>query len=503
MADEEKTGVDLDEQETASVEAEGEADGVETEEQSDDEKLMAKLEEAVEVDVEEIGALRKKLSITIPRTLIDDQMGDQLAELKREATIPGFRRGRAPLRLVEKRFGNDVGEEVGASLLSKGYLAATNKLELNTLGDPLIWAKIPEQISDESGMNKAAVVDRLVKLEEAIDHLHLPKEGDFSFSCEVELKPEFELPELEGIAVEKASQEVSEADVDDEVKRRMAFRGRYAPVEDGPIVEDDLVVGDLAVVVDGDTVKSEANAMLAARDQFYSGMQLTGLGDALVGKKAGDEVELEVTFPEDYETPERRGKTGTFGLQIADVKRLEIPELTEELLSELGYDDETDLRDTMKAALEQRQEGEVKEAMRQQITAHVLKGVDFALPEGLSQRQADAIVRRRMIEMYQAGMPETEISKQLDELRLRAVEQAAEDLKLFFVMDKIATEREISVSEDEMNGAIASIAGMQGKRFDRMRDELIKNDGISALYLRLRDGKILDALLEKAEITEK
>jgi len=478
------------------------SDDEDQEELSDEEKLMAKLQEAIEVEIEDIGPLYKKLDIRIPRTVIDERMGEQFAELKREAAVPGFRRGRAPLRLVEKRFGHEVGDDTAAQLVSSGYLAATKKLDLKTLGDPLVWAKIPEEVVDESGMSKTVASDKLVTVEKALDHLRIPKEGDFTYSCEVELKPQFELPDLDGIAVTKPAETVTDDDVSEDIRRLLAFRGRYVPVESGPVKADDLVVGNMKVIVDGEAIKSEANAMLAARDQQYQGLDLKGFGEAVVGKSTGDEVQLAITVPDDYDTSELRGKGGTFELAIEDVKRLEIPELTTELLGEIGYDDEADFRATMRSNLEQRLAGRAKEAMRRQVTEHLLGATDFELPEGLSQRQADAIVRRRMVELYQSGMPEAEINKHLDELRVGATEEAASDLKSYFVLDKIADDREIDVSEDEVNGAIASIAAMQGKRFDRMRDELVKNDGMTALYLRLRDAKILDSLLESANVTE-
>jgi trigger factor len=501
MADEEQSGTEEvvgDGAETAT--ADPTAEGAEL---SAEAKLMAKLEAGVRVNAHDIGPLRKKLDIAVPRDLIDDQMGEQFAELRREAAVPGFRRGRAPLRLVQKRFGQDVGDQLTTQLLTNGYMAAVKKLELKTLGDPLVWADIPEEITDAAGMHKTVVAPKLVAVDQALDHMRMPKEGDFAFSCEVELRPQFELPELDGIAVERAARSVNEEDVNAEVKRLLAFRGKFAPVTEGTILIDDLVVGDIDVVVEGASIKTEANAMLAARDLGYAGLQLKGLGEALVGKTTGDKIELPVTIPDDYDAPDHRGKPATFKLTIQDVKRLQIPELTPELLGELGYKDEAELRELIKGGLDRRVQNSVREAMRTQVTDYLLAHTAFDLPEGLSHRQADAIVGRRMVEMYQAGLPEAEIVKRLDQLRVGAAEKAAVDLKLYFIMDKIAEVREIDVSEDEMNGAIASIASMQNKRFDRIRDELSKNNGMTSLYLRLRDGKILDALLESAKITEK
>lgn len=500
MAEKEDSSLDLqEEQDQAESQQEPEAP---QEEVSDEEKLMARLQEALAVQVEDLGPLRKKLSITIPRSLIDERLGEQFAELKREAMVPGFRRGRAPLRLVEKRFGHDVGDELSAQLVSNGYLAAVKKLELDPLGDPLVWAQVREPASDESGMNKTVVTEKLVTVEKALDHLRLPKEGDFAFSCEVELRPEFDLPDLEGIAVTRPVLTVTDQDVETEIKRRLAFRGRFEPVEGGRIEANDLLIGDLKVVVDGQAVKSETNAMIPARDQVYEGLSLDGWGKLVVGQPSGATVSLEVTFPEDYETPDLRGKHGTLEFTIHDLKRLAVPDLTSQLLEELGFEDESELHNLVKTDLEVRANNRVREAMRGQVIKYLVERTSFELPEKLSRQQTDAIVYRRMVDMLQAGLPEAEVNQRVDELRLRAAKEAEDDLKLFFLMDKIAQEREIDVSEDELNGAIAAMAGMRNMRFDRMRDELIKSRSMTALYLRIRDGKILDSLLDAAQIED-
>ena len=104
--------------------------------------------------------------------------------------------------------------------------------------------------------------------------------------------------------------------------------------------------------------------------------------------------------------------------------------------------------------------------------------------------------------MYQAGVPEAEIEKQMDELRAKVHDQAVRDIKLFFILEKIAEDRDINVSEEQVNGAIAQIAQQSNKRFDRVRDDLSKGDGLATLYYQLRDQQVLDALLTEAKITE-
>ena len=140
--------------------------------------------------------------------------------------------------------------------------------------------------------------------------------------------------------------------------------------------------------------------------------------------------------------------------------------------------------------------------MREQIGEYLLEKTKLDIPEGLSQRQTDRSLARRRISMYQAGMPETEIEKQMDALQAQAHDQSVRDLKLFFILEKIAEVREVEVSEEQLNAAIAQIAQQSRKRFDRVRDELSKGQGLSTLYLQLRDQRVLVGLLKEAKVTE-
>ena len=123
----------------------------EQEELSKEEEIKAKLKEAITVECEEIGSLRQKLTITVPRETLDERMTDQFAELKRDALVPGFRKGHAPLRLVEKRFASDVGEQLTSEIISGAYMAAVEKEDLKPLGDPLFWIKVKDKDADEGG----------------------------------------------------------------------------------------------------------------------------------------------------------------------------------------------------------------------------------------------------------------------------------------------------------------------------------------------------------------
>ena len=167
---------------------------------TDEEQAMAKLKEAIDVQVDDAGTLRKKLTITLPAGTVTERRSEQFGELKRDSVVPGFRKGHAPLKLVEKRFGQDVNSQLSSQLLSSSYLAAVEKEDLKTIGDPMIWA--------EDAKSDAGAPPKLVSIEQAFELIELPSEGDFTYSCEIELQPEFDLPELKGIKIEEPNDSI-------------------------------------------------------------------------------------------------------------------------------------------------------------------------------------------------------------------------------------------------------------------------------------------------------
>ena len=469
---------------------------------SEEEQAMAELKEAISVEKEEVGSLRLKLTVTIPEEALEKRRSEQFTDLKRDALVPGFRKGHAPMELIEKRFASDVGEQLKSKLISSGYMAAIEKEELKPLGDPLFWVTVEEERVGEDDKTRTVETEKLVAIDTALETLTIPKSGPLTFSCEVELKPEFELPNLEKIPVERPKVTIGDDDVDAEANRMLAIRGTFQPVEKGGVKIDDMLYVDMKMSVGDEVIASEQNIDLAARDLRLKGVPLKGLGDALKGKKLNDDVSFEASVPDDHENIDLRGKTAKFDFAIREIKRLHVPPVDKEFLTSFGVESEEQWRSMIRSALEGRLDAVIRDGMHGQISQYLIDHTELEIPSGLSQRQRDRAVSRQMIEMYQAGVPEAEIEKQIDELRATAQQRAEQELKLFFVLEKIAEDKSIEVSEEQMNGAIAAIAQRTQKRFDRVRDELSKGEGLAVLYHKLRDQLTLDLLLDDAKVTE-
>ncbi len=474
-----------------------EEESLTTDEESQEEDLKELLKKSIRIKMDDAGVLRKRIEISIPRDDLDRELDKDYKELIREAIVPGFRRGRAPRRLVEKRFGGEVGEQVLTRLISTAYMAATEKEDIKAIGDPMVWVKVKDKKAKEEEAR-----ERLVDMASAVKDMKLPDEGELSFKCEVELKPEFELPELDDVEIEKPKMEITDEQVDEQIKRMLAMRGTFAPVLDGKIEPDDMVICDMTMTVGGKEIKTQDNMQLAARPQQIEGVTIEKLGDALKGAKIGDKKKVEGELPEDYEEVELRGKKATFELKINEIKRLQLPPLDKEFLESMGFESKDEYRTFVRGRMESQLDQEVKRSQRNQVREYLLENTELELPEGLSNRQTERAVVRQMIELQRQGVPQAEIEKHADELRTGAREQAIRDLKLYFILEDIAEKLDIEVTEEEINGQIAAMAQAYNQRFDRVRDELARNNGIESLYLDIRDEKCIDSILEKAKIVE-
>jgi trigger factor len=468
---------------------------------SKEERLKARLKETVLFEKEGIGPLRIMLTVTVPREVLDERLDDEFKEIKRDATIPGFRKGHAPLKLVEKRFATDVGDQIKVQMFANGYMAAVEKAELKTLGDPLFRVKLKKD-SAEVDRARPAESEKLLPLDQALDSLALPKEGPLRFSCEVELRPEFELPALEKIPVRRPKISITEDDVEKELQKLRMTRATYEPVENGTAALDDLLYGDIQIRVGDQVVKKEENTELAARDFRYQGIPLPGFGEAVVGKSIGETATLEVTIPDDHDDVGLRGQRAQCDVTIREIKRINLPPLNEKLLSALDCESEDDLRVLLRKTMADSLDDILRKALRKQIGDYLVAHTSLEIPGGMSQRQTDRAIARRQLEMIHANTPQAEIDQAMDEWRVKAHEQVQTDLKLFFILEKIAEIDDVSVSEEEINNAIAGIARRSNMRFDRVRDDLSRGDRLTSLYVFMRDQKVLDRLLERADIVD-
>ena len=443
-------------------------------------------EEKLIVSVEDSGPARKLLKIEISEAKIKEKIEETFGNLRDEASIPGFRRGRAPRRLLEKRFGSSIKDDAKSQLLSEAYTQAIEENELDVIGEP--------EVKDG-------------------DKIELPESGSLKLEIEVEISPDVELPSFEDIKVTKTKAEVTDEDVDAEVNRYCERFGKAANVEDAIVEAGDFLKANVTIYPQDKAGDDEA-AIATLNDTYImvngenadfkghvAGIVVEDLGKKLAGKKIGEELTIEMTGPKSHENDEIKEKPIAIKIVINAVERLE-PAPVEEVLKSVGMESEEDFRNRLKEMLEAQKEREQKSDMYQQVNDQLVEKVALELPEGLTGRQIERVLQRQKMEMLYRGTPEQEIEAKLAETRSESEEAATKQLKLFFIIDKASRELDVDVNENELNGQIAMIAMQQGRRPEKLRQEMQKRGELEQLYLQLREQKTLDKILEKAVVEE-
>lgn len=427
------------------------------------------------VKIEDVAPATKKVSVEIPAERIAAKLSENLDELQSKAALPGFRVGHAPQKLIEKRFGADLREDVTRQLLSESYQQAIESNKLDVVGEPEF---------------------------DSADKIKLPESGPLNYSFQVEIRPSFELPELKGIAIKKPKVELTEEHLSQAMKNLCEQQGTLVPVEDGGLQAKDRVTADFVFKLDGNELNAQKNAQFILQPARIAGIFIEDIDQQLAGLKPGESKTLSVKAPADHPREEIRDKDITIEVTISDIKRLEPAEINQDFLESLGFENEQELRDALKEQLEIRVHNDVQQAMRDQVVKFLMEKIQMELPSKMSARQESRIVQRRASDLLMRGMPVAEIEASIEKIKAGAGEQAAAELKSFFVLDKIAEQYDIQVGEAELNEIIATTAMQTGERPEKLKQRLAKDGTLTNIYLRLRENKAIDKILEDAAIED-
>lgn len=424
------------------------------------------------VAVDDAGTLKKKVTVTVPAEKIAAKREEMFGELSTSAQVPGFRIGRAPRRLLEKRFGKEVQSDVRNAILGDSLGKAMEKSELKVIGEP--------------DLN--------------LDDIELPESGELVYSFEVEVAPEFDVPELKGIPVNKPALAVTDQRVDEAIERIRHGHARYEDTEDAAGDHDVVVV---AAKITGDGIEeTTTTATLHVAPGQVEGLPMLDLGEKLTGKKAGDTAELTVKVPEVHPNESWQGKQATIELTVNQVRKRVLPDIDDEYAKAMGYESLGELREGMKARMGIQVDAEIRRAMRQQVDEYLVANTDFELPEGVAKRHAARLLQRRYVDLIQMGLPTEQVEERMTQMRASVADESRRDLKLSFILTKIAEDREIEVSEEEVNSQVAYMAQQYGQRPERMRHQLEADGTLEQVVTSIREGKVVEQLLTAAAVTE-
>ena len=426
------------------------------------------------VSIEQAGPCRKKVIVEIPRETITKATDNQYKTFAKDALVPGFRKGRAPRRLLEKRFGKDVSEQIKLKLLADSSDAAVKDSKLDVLREPEI----------------------------NYEKIELPAEGPLKYDFEVEVRPEFELPSLEGIPVEKVKLDVTAGHVDKEIEQLRKYAGAWTPKEAGKVEPEDQVVADVMLDIEGQEQKLDNTEIYVRPTGFIGDIPVEKLDELLLGAKAGDDKTAEVTVPKTYVKEDLRGKSVKIKINVKDIKWLRPAELNQDFLTKCGVANEDELRKAIELRMKARLENQAKSEMADQIYKYLFDNTKLDLPDQVIADQAKSVLRRQYINLMMQGLQKEQLDEHIDQLKASSEEQAKQQLKVFFITDKIAEKLGIKTTDEEINGHIAQLAIQKKIRPERLKEEMQRDGSLEQFKLQVREQKVVAKLLESAKITE-
>lgn len=426
------------------------------------------------VTITDSGVWKKKISVVVPRSEVDAELERQFSEIRTNIQFPGFRKGRTPRRLVEKIYSKDVTNQAKFSLLTRAFEQVEDGEDFDILGEPDLTP----------------------------DDIVLPETGDFTFEYEVEVKPEFELPVLDGITVEKEVVEVTEESIDTTIKNLCR---RFGSMEEVEVAEsEDHVMTDTVVTIEG----VEEPLDLKEWPMWVSactvkGIKVEDMASVLAGVKVGDVKKHSVIIAEGVKTAEWVGKKADMVITVKQIKRLKPAELTEEFIKSLDVEDEAELRKVVAEDMEARLDAVSTRRMAVQIYDYLEANTKFELPVGITARYADRLANRSVQELLNKGVSYAEIEQKAEEIKASAGEDAARQMRMSFILERVCEKLDITVTDAEINAVISQLSHKYGRRPEKMREELIAANRIAGIRDNIAEEKAVAKILETANVVDK
>jgi trigger factor len=432
----------------------------------------------MKTELKDISPTRKQIDVEIDAEAVRavyDQISDNYAK---SANVPGFRPGHAPRAVVRTRFKDQIRTEVLRELLPDAVQKAVEEYKLEPLGEP------------ELNLENSAGLD------------HLGKQS-ISFTVNVEVLPEIKLGEYKGLEVSRSTRPLKEEDVDQVIKDLRENSATLEPVEDRGAQLNDTVtasfLGKFLAEPDAEPIKVEdVDVVLGG----HGVVQV--ITDQLTGVKPDDEKTFTVDYPADFTAKGLAGKQVEYAVKISAVRIKELPEVDDEWAQSLSEEVESleQLRAKIRSDMDQQVKNEADNKMRGALMRQLVEAHQFELPERLVEHQTEHRLESVVRDMVAQGIDPRNPELQWDKARESMREQASYDLRSSLLLERIAAEEKIEVSDQEVNDEINAIADASRQSPDQVRAILTKQGGERSIAGRLRNRKALDLLVENARVAD-
>ncbi len=420
------------------------------------------------VQVENLEKNMAKLTVEVPAEELEKAIQAAYQKQKSQISLPGFRKGKVPRSMIEKLYGVEIFfEDAANALINQEYPKA----------------------AEESGLD---IVSR-----PTVDVTQIEKGKPFIFTAEFAVKPEVTLGKYKGVQVTKIDTSVSAEEVEQELNRERENNARTITVEDRPVADGDTAVIDYEGFVDGKPFeggKAENHSLVIGSHSFIDTFE-----EQLVGKNTGDELEVHVTFPEEYHAAELAGKPAVFQVKINEIKAKELPELDDEFAQDVSeFDTLEEYKDSLKKRLVDRKEASAKREKEEEAINKIIDKSKMEIPEAMLETQIDTMMNQFANQIAQQGLSLEQYMQFSGMTMANMQEQMKPDalkrIQTSLVLEQIAKEENIQISEEEVEAEFARMAEMYGMEAEQIKT--IMGGEVEGMKKDLAVQKAVDLIME-------
>lgn len=421
----------------------------------------------MKIDVFAVGSYQKRLEFAVPPGTVKEELDTAFRDVSRRARIDGFRRGKVPRQVLEMRFGPQIRNDVATALIQKGYNSALEEHKFEPVSRP--------QVSDRG---------------------EISGDDEFRFTITVDVKPVVELRTYTGLEVVYPVVEVSDEELAAVVKSRLEGQAKLTEVTDRPVKAGDMVIVELTAK-DGETVVAqEPGTMIRTEaDPYYPGVEAL-----IIGAAVGEEKSGKVAFSADARTETVAGKELDVTIKVVSIQANEIPALTEEIATEMGYEGGVEGMNTaLRLQVQQQREGVARNQARANLLQVLINANPFIVPDAMIESHLQMLIEELKLQQAYRGRDPRRIQfsqEQMDDLRIRADFAAKGGL----ILDYVSKKEDLKVTDDDLEAKYLELADQRGQTVEAIKGYFVKDNAVEELRARLLEEKCLDWLLERAKI---
>ena len=414
------------------------------------------------------SATKREIQVEIPVEDVNRQTDSLIQKYQKVARIPGFRRGHVPASIIRQRFSEEIKTDMVEALIPRFFRQEAERLSLHPVSQP--------RVTD----------------------LHLQQGEPLRFKAAFEVLPEIKLAGYKGLRAEKPEIAVSEADVEQALADLRERHASFNPVEGRALADGDYA----QVSLDGNPKSGEGQPvhMDEVLVEIAGQNTMPEFTEHLRGTNAGDERTFDVNYPEDTQDKRLAGKHFSYAVKVQSIKQKSLPELNDEFAKQLGeFQTMEDVRKAIREQMESERKHEAEHAAKEKLVGELIQQNDFEVPESLAEQQIDIRLERGLRALAAQGLS-AEQMKKMDLPRLRAGqrEQAIHDVKAALLLERVAEEENIQVSDEELNHELEALAKQSKQTSEAVRARLTRDGGLDRIRTRIRNEKTLDFLYRQS-----